>query len=104
MTKLIIFDLDGTIFEPIDFWRELHEVYGTAKENKVLVEGVNMKIIHQRPGKNIQKGQKIEKAAPLHISNIMILDPKTKKPTRVKFVMEKGKKVRVAIKSGSKLQ
>jgi len=74
------------------------------KENKVLVEGVNMKIIHQRPGKNIQKGQKIEKAAPLHISNIMILDPKTKKPTRVKFVMEKGKKVRVAIKSGSKLQ
>jgi len=38
MTKLIIFDLDGTIFEPIDFWRELHEVYGTAKENKVLVK------------------------------------------------------------------
>ncbi len=73
------------------------------KENRVLVEGVNMKIIHQKPGKNIQKGQKVEKAQPLNVSNVMIVDPKTKKPTRVKFSMEKGKKTRITSKSGSKI-
>jgi large subunit ribosomal protein L24 len=74
------------------------------KDGKVLVEGVNIKIIHQRPGKNIQKGQKIEKPMPFNVSNVMIVDPKTKKPTRVKFSMEKGKKFRITTKSGTKLQ
>ena len=73
------------------------------RENRVLVEGVNIKIIHQRPGKNIQKGQKIEKAMPMNVSNVMIVDPKTKKQTRVKFSIEKGKKTRITAKSGSKL-
>ncbi len=73
------------------------------KENKVLVEGVNIRIIHKKPGKNIQKGQKIEKAMPMHVSNVQIIDPKTKKPTRVKFSMEKDKKVRVTTKSGAKI-
>lgn len=74
------------------------------REGKILVEGVNIKILHQRPGKNIQKGQKIEKPMPFNVSNAMIVDPKTKKPTRVKFSIEKGKKTRITTKSGSKLQ
>lgn len=73
------------------------------KENRILVEGVNIKFIHKKPGKNIQKGQKIEKALPVHISNVMIVDPKTKKPTRIKFSMEKGKKLRISSKSGTKI-
>ncbi len=73
------------------------------KENRVLVEGVNIKIIHQKAGKNIQKGQKIEKAMPFNVSNIQIVDPKTKKPTRVKYTIEKGKKMRITTKSGSKI-
>ena len=73
------------------------------KDNRVLVEGVNIKIIHQKPGKNIQKGQKIEKALPMNVSNVMIVDPKTKKPTRIKFSIEKGNKTRITAKSGSKI-
>lgn len=73
------------------------------KENRVLVEGVNLRVVHQRPGKNIQKGQKIEKPFPLSVSNVMIVDPKTKKATRVRFSIEKGKKIRMTVKSGSKI-
>ncbi len=70
---------------------------------KVLVEGVNMKKVHQRKGKANTKGQVVEKAAPFDVSNVMIADPKTKKPTRVRFVREGGKKLRVAAKSGAKI-
>ncbi len=73
------------------------------RDGKILVEGVNMRIVHKRAGKNIQKGQKIEKAMPVQVSNVMIVDPKTKKPTRVRFTFEKGKKVRTAVKSGAKI-
>ncbi len=73
------------------------------RENKVLVEGVNVKFIHKRPGKNIKEGQKIEKSLPMNVSNVMVVDPKTKKGTRIKFQMEKGKKVRIASKSGQKI-
>ncbi len=85
------------------------------REGKVLIEGVNMKKKHQRPGKNIQKGQVVEKPAPINASNVALVDPKTKKGTRVRFVFEKAspgspiglrprdKKVRIAVKSGMKI-
>lgn len=72
-------------------------------QNRVLVEGVNQKTVHQKAGQNIQKGQKVHKPAPIHVSNVMILDPKTKKPTRIKMTLEKGKKIRLTAKSGSKI-
>ena len=62
------------------------------KEGRVVVEGVNM----------IPKGGIIEKEAPLYASKVMILDPETKKPTRVKKVQQKdGSYVRAAVKSGA---
>ena len=71
------------------------------KTNKVLVEGVNKVKKHQRPTQQNQQGGIIEKEAPIDASNVMLLDPKTNKPTRVGIkVDEKGNKIRVAKKSG----
>lgn len=71
------------------------------KENRVLVENMNLKKHHQKPRKSGEKGQIISVAAPIDASNVMIADPKTGAPTRIMMKMEKGKKVRVAKKSGT---
>lgn len=71
------------------------------REERVVVEGVHMKKKHQKPRRGGQKGQIIDVAAPIHISNVMLVDPKSGKRTRVSFQMQKGKKVRVAKKGGS---
>ena len=74
------------------------------KENRLIVEGVNMKSRHRRPTKQGQQGQIIEKPNPIHVSNVMLIDPKGNKPTRVSYkTTEKGKKIRVAKKSGTEL-
>ncbi len=74
------------------------------KTNKVLVEGVNKVKKHQKPTQANQAGGIVEVEAPIDASNVMLLDPKTNKPTRVsiKVVTDKKgneKKIRVA-KSG----
>jgi large subunit ribosomal protein L24 len=71
-------------------------------EDRVVVEGLNMVTKHQKPNARNQQGGKIEQEAPIHASNVMPIDPETQKPTRVKFKVEDGKKVRVA-KSGKTL-
>ena len=58
---------------------------------------------HQRAGKGRQKGQIIDIAMPIHISNDMIEDPKTGKPTRVGKRIAGGKRIRIAKKSGTEL-
>ena len=71
-------------------------------KQRVYVEGLNMVKRHQRPlpGRpNMQVGV-IEKEGPIHISNVMLVDPKTNKPTRVRVDREGGRRVRVAKKSG----
>jgi large subunit ribosomal protein L24 len=73
------------------------------KENKVIVEGLNLVIKHQKPNQKYPDGARIEKEGPIDASNVMILDPKTNKPTRVGYVIEDGKKVRVSKKTGNKL-
>lgn len=73
------------------------------KEDKVIVEGINKIKKHQKPTQQNQEGRIIEKEAPIHVSNVMVLDPKTKTPTRVGYKMEDGKKVRYAKKSGTVL-
>ena len=71
---------------------------------RVLVEGVNRVKRHQRPTPKMQTGGIIEKEAPIHISNVMLLDTKSDKPTRVRAGETKdGKKTRVAVKSGATL-
>ena len=68
--------------------------------NKVVVSGVNIKKSFQKPLSEDVKGEILEKEYPIDVSNVAILDSKTKKPTRIQFKIEKGKKVRVAQKSG----
>ena len=72
------------------------------KENRVIIEGVNLVKKHQK-GNGQESGGILEIEAPIHASNVMIIDPKTKKPTRIGKKIEKDKKVRIAIKSGEKL-
>lgn len=72
-------------------------------ENKVIVEGINVVKKHMKPQGN-QPGSIVEVEAPIHASNVMIIDPKTKKGTRIGHEIDKkGKKIRVSKKSNSSL-
>ncbi len=62
------------------------------KQNRVIVEGVNIVKKHSKPSQLNPQGGIITKEAPIHVSNVMILDPKTGEPTRVGFKVEDGKK------------
>lgn len=66
------------------------------KENKVIIEGVNLRKRHTKPTQKNPQGGIVEKEAPIQVSNIMILDPKTKEPTRI------GSKVIIDEKTGKK--
>ncbi len=70
------------------------------KLEKVVVEGVNVRKKHRKPTQNNPEGSIVEVYAPIHVSNVALIDPKTKKPTRVGVKIEKGQKVRYAKKSG----
>jgi large subunit ribosomal protein L24 len=74
------------------------------KKEKVFVEGLNIVKRHQRarPGTN-EVGGVIEKEGPIHISNVALVDPKDKKPTRVGTTVENGQRIRVARRSGEKI-
>jgi large subunit ribosomal protein L24 len=73
------------------------------EKNRVVVEGVNLIKRHTRPNpqKNI-KGGIVEREAPIHASNVMIVDPDTNEPTRIgKKVLSDGTRVRIGRKSGA---
>src|SRR5579862_3005527 len=78
-------------------------------KNRLYVEGLNMVKRHQRPQQvaGAQRaetvGGVIEKEGPIHLSNVMLLDPKDGKPTRVGVEIEDGKRYRVARRSGTRL-
>ena len=73
-------------------------------DNKVIVEGVNIVKKHLKPKNNNGTGEIIEMVAPIHVSNVMLIDPKTKKPTKVKIEKDsKGKKIRISKKSNEKI-
>src|SRR5579884_3566907 len=71
-------------------------------KNRVVVEGINRVWKHVRPNQRNPQGGRIQKDAPIHLSNVMPLDPSTGKGTRVKFEHRDGNKHRVA-KSGTDL-
>ncbi len=73
------------------------------EENRVVVEGVNLVKKHVKPnGQNA--GSIIEREAPIHASNVMHIDPKTKKPTRIgQSIDKKGNKIRISKKSNEKI-
>ena len=70
------------------------------KEERVVVEGLNMVQRHTRPTQGDPQGGIKHKEAPLHVSNVALVDPKTGGATKVGFRVEDGKKVRFAKKSG----
>ena len=73
-------------------------------DSKVIVEGVNMVKKHLKPKNNNGTGEIVEVEAPIHASNVMLLDPKTKKPTRVRIEKDEiGKKIRMSKKSNEKI-
>jgi large subunit ribosomal protein L24 len=75
-------------------------------EDRVVVQGVHLQIKHQSQtqsrGKTIPAG-KIEFEAPIDVSNVMLVDPKDGKPTRVRIERDNGEPVRVTKRSGTKL-
>jgi large subunit ribosomal protein L24 len=80
------------------------------RKSRLFVEGLNMVKRHQRPRslKDTQRGGKvggvIEKEGPIHISNVMVMDPRENKPTRVRVERSaEGKRERVAVRSGQRL-
>jgi large subunit ribosomal protein L24 len=70
---------------------------------KVLVEGVNRVMKHRRPTQQNPKGERRQQDAPIHVSNVMLVDPETSQPTRVRFEVRDGAKHRIAVKSGADL-
>ena len=66
------------------------------------MEGVNVHKKHRKPTQNVPEGSVVDIYVPIDASNVALLDPKTKKPTRVHYGVVKGKKVRLA-KSGESL-
>ena len=73
------------------------------EQNRVVVENVNLRKKHRKPTQANPEGGIVEIYAPIDASNVMLLDPKTKKPTRIGYKIVKGKKVRYAKKSGTTL-
>jgi large subunit ribosomal protein L24 len=80
------------------------------KRGYVYVEGLNMVKRHQRPRsvKDAQKGGEvggiIDKEGPIHVSNVMVLDPQDNKPTRVRIQREGGRRKRISARSGKEIE
>jgi large subunit ribosomal protein L24 len=79
------------------------------KKSRLFVEGLNMTTRHQRP-RSIRDAQRADQVGgvthqpgPIHISNVMLLDPKSNDPTRVKITREGGQRKRIAKRSGEEI-
>jgi large subunit ribosomal protein L24 len=70
------------------------------KDGKVVVSGVNIITRHRKPSQTSPQGGLEKAEAPLHVSKVALEDPKTGRPTRVRFEVRDGNKVRVAARSG----
>ncbi|HET9947410.1 MAG TPA: 50S ribosomal protein L24 [Longimicrobiales bacterium] len=85
-------DMEGSVLEVL------------PEEGRVRVEGVNLRKRHTRPSQKDPDGGIISMVAPIHISNVMLIDPATEKPTRVRVREGKdGSKERIAVKSGNQI-
>ena len=75
------------------------------EKNRAIVEGVNLVSKHTKPNSKAPQGGIIKKEAPVHVSNLMLLDPASGKPTRIgKRLNEKDKLVRYSKKSGEEIK
>jgi large subunit ribosomal protein L24 len=90
--KVITGKYKGTIGEVLQVF---------PKEDKVIVEGVNIAKKHLKPSQQNPDGGIVEKLLPIHVSNVMAYDSKKKVASRIGYAEEKGKKVRVFKKTGN---
>lgn len=93
--KVITGKYKGTIGEVLQVF---------PKEDKVIVEGVNIAKKHLKPSQQNPDGGIVEKLLPIHVSNVMAYDSKAKVASRIGYTEEKGKKVRVYKKTGNKVK
>ena len=75
-----------------------------VQKQKAIVEGVNMVTKATKPNAQHPQGGLIKKEAPIHISNLSLIDPKTGAATRIAIRREDGKAVRIAKKSGQEIK
>jgi large subunit ribosomal protein L24 len=74
-----------------------------SKSGKVLVDGVNKQVKHRKGGQG-KTGERVEIFAPIDSSNVQVLDPKSKKPTRIGYkILDSGQKIRIGKASGEEL-
>ena len=73
-------------------------------ENRAIVEGINMVSKHTKPNSKQPQGGILKQEAPIHISNLNLIDPQSGKPTRVGYKMDGDKKIRYAKKSGEEIK
>ena len=76
----------------------------SPSENRAVVEGINMVSKHTKPNSKAPQGGIIKQEAPIHISNLNLIDPQSGKPTRVGYKMDGDKKIRFAKKSGEEIK
>ncbi len=76
----------------------------SPKECRAIVEGVNMVSKHTKPNSKAPQGGIIKQEAPIHISNLNLIDPQSQKPTRVGYKMDGDKKIRYSKKSGEEIK
>jgi large subunit ribosomal protein L24 len=76
------------------------------REDRIIIEGVNIVIKHQRPvpaGRQQTQGGRIELEAPIHVSNVMLVCPSCQQPTRVTYAWEDEQKVRICKKCDARI-
>lgn len=72
--------------------------------DQLIVEGANIITKHVKPTQRQPQGGRVKREAPIHASNVMLVDPKDGKPTRVRIqTLESGERVRIAVRSGEQL-
>jgi large subunit ribosomal protein L24 len=74
-----------------------------TSKNRVVIEGINRVWKHVRPSQRHPQGGRIQKDAPIHLSNVMPIDPSTGKGTRVRYEMREGVKHRIAVGTNTDL-
>ncbi len=70
------------------------------KENKVILEHCNYRWHHVRPSQDHPRGGRVQREAPVHVSNVLLYCEKCRRGTRVRFERREGKKVRVCVRCG----
>ncbi len=80
---------------------EVLSVFPTTE--KVVVKGANLMKRHMKARREGEKGERVEKEAPIHVSNVMVVCPHTNKPTRIGWKIEGGEKIRMSKRAGKAL-